>query len=261
MVRPRVYPDELRQRAVRLVREWQEARGVTDGGYTAISKQLGIRSETLRQWVLLDEPEAHLHLSAQRDVVQVAAELSASGAGAIVATYSLAFLNDRAGRSTVITVTRRDGETELSAPSGLSDLVRRAEALGVPPSAFASACRGVIAVKGINDLSMLRQYGGGRRSGRRACRRGRPPRQQRCPQLGRNRVSPCPPCADCGAPRPRPTVQAHRGIERQPQRVGRRGTGLGWPSMRPYRGSPRGRGASLRRLGHRVRRTGHRNPL
>ena len=49
MARPRVYPDELRQRAVRLVREWQEARGVTEGGYTPISKQLGIRRETLRQ--------------------------------------------------------------------------------------------------------------------------------------------------------------------------------------------------------------------
>ena len=51
MARPRVYPDELRQRAVRLVREWQESRGVTEGGYTPISKQLGIRRETLRQWV------------------------------------------------------------------------------------------------------------------------------------------------------------------------------------------------------------------
>jgi transposase-like protein len=49
MARPRVYPDELRPRAVRLVREWQEARGVTDGRYMAISKQLGIRRETLRQ--------------------------------------------------------------------------------------------------------------------------------------------------------------------------------------------------------------------
>ncbi len=57
MARPRVYPDELRQRAVRLVREWQEARGVTEGGYTPISKQLGIRRETLRQWVRDAEAE------------------------------------------------------------------------------------------------------------------------------------------------------------------------------------------------------------
>jgi hypothetical protein len=34
-----VYPDELRERAVRLVREWREARGVTEGGLTAVSEQ------------------------------------------------------------------------------------------------------------------------------------------------------------------------------------------------------------------------------
>ena len=44
MARPRVYPDDSGN-CVRLVREWQEAPGVTDGGYTAISKQLGIRRE------------------------------------------------------------------------------------------------------------------------------------------------------------------------------------------------------------------------
>ena len=52
MGRPRVYPDELRTRAVRLVMEWREARGVTDGGYTAVCTQLGLRRETLRRWVI-----------------------------------------------------------------------------------------------------------------------------------------------------------------------------------------------------------------
>jgi transposase len=37
------------ERAVRLVRE---GRGVTDGGVTAISAQLGINRETLRRWVI-----------------------------------------------------------------------------------------------------------------------------------------------------------------------------------------------------------------
>ena len=37
MGRPRMYPDEFRERAVRLVREWREERGVADGGVTAIS--------------------------------------------------------------------------------------------------------------------------------------------------------------------------------------------------------------------------------
>ena len=52
MVRPRVYNDELRDRSVRLLQEWRKARGVTEGGYTAISKQLGLQRETLRRWVL-----------------------------------------------------------------------------------------------------------------------------------------------------------------------------------------------------------------
>jgi transposase len=52
MVRPKVYPDELRARAVRLLGEWREARGVTEGGYTVIAKQLGLQRETLRRWVL-----------------------------------------------------------------------------------------------------------------------------------------------------------------------------------------------------------------
>jgi transposase len=57
MARPRVYPDELRQRAVRLVKEWREARGVSDGGYTAICTQLGLHRETLRRWVIETEVE------------------------------------------------------------------------------------------------------------------------------------------------------------------------------------------------------------
>jgi transposase len=58
MARPRVYPDELRERAVRLVMEWREARGVTDGGYRAICTQLGLHRETLRRWVIEAETEA-----------------------------------------------------------------------------------------------------------------------------------------------------------------------------------------------------------
>ena len=58
MGRPRVYPDEFRERAVRLVREWREARGVTEGGLTAIAEQLGLRRETLRRWVMEQESDA-----------------------------------------------------------------------------------------------------------------------------------------------------------------------------------------------------------
>ena len=40
---------------MRLVREWREARGVSEGGLTAISEQLGLRRETLRRWVMEQE--------------------------------------------------------------------------------------------------------------------------------------------------------------------------------------------------------------
>jgi transposase len=52
-----VYPDELRERAVRLVWEWRRSRGVNDGGYTAICTQLGLHRETLRRWVIEAEEE------------------------------------------------------------------------------------------------------------------------------------------------------------------------------------------------------------
>jgi hypothetical protein len=45
MGRPRVDSDEFRERAVRLLREYCEGRGVPEGGYTALSEQLGLRRE------------------------------------------------------------------------------------------------------------------------------------------------------------------------------------------------------------------------
>lgn len=55
MARPRLYPDEFRERAIRLVWEWREARGLKDGGLGEFSRQLGLHRETLRRWVLESE--------------------------------------------------------------------------------------------------------------------------------------------------------------------------------------------------------------
>jgi transposase len=52
MGRPRSYPDEFRERAVRLVREWRAERGLSDGGITVVAAQLGLDREALRRWVL-----------------------------------------------------------------------------------------------------------------------------------------------------------------------------------------------------------------
>ena len=58
MGRPRSYPDEFRERAVRLVQEWQRERGLGDGGVTAVARQLGLHRETLRRWVVEQEVDA-----------------------------------------------------------------------------------------------------------------------------------------------------------------------------------------------------------
>jgi len=57
MARPRSYPDEFRERAVRLVREWRAERGLSDGGLTVVAAQLGLHRETLRRWVLEQEAD------------------------------------------------------------------------------------------------------------------------------------------------------------------------------------------------------------
>jgi transposase len=55
MGRPKLYPDEFRHRAVRLVYEWRKERDVAVGGLQAVADQLGVNRETLRRWVIEDE--------------------------------------------------------------------------------------------------------------------------------------------------------------------------------------------------------------
>ena len=49
--RPQKYPDELRERAVRMVLEVQRETGEKHGAVTRIAKQLGVGAESLRNWV------------------------------------------------------------------------------------------------------------------------------------------------------------------------------------------------------------------
>lgn len=51
MAAPRKYPDEVRDRAVRLVREARQESGRQRGAITRIATRLDINPETLRNWV------------------------------------------------------------------------------------------------------------------------------------------------------------------------------------------------------------------
>jgi len=49
--RPQKYPDELRERAVRMVVEIRRETGESHGVVTRVAKELGVGAESLRGWV------------------------------------------------------------------------------------------------------------------------------------------------------------------------------------------------------------------
>ena len=49
--RPQKYPDELRERAVRMVQEVRRESGESHGVISRVAKELGVGVESLRQWV------------------------------------------------------------------------------------------------------------------------------------------------------------------------------------------------------------------
>jgi transposase len=58
MAAPRKYPDELRDRAVRLVLDVKDDAGSVSAACTRVGEQLGINPDTLRGWVKQVEIDA-----------------------------------------------------------------------------------------------------------------------------------------------------------------------------------------------------------
>jgi hypothetical protein len=109
---------------------------------------------------LLDEPEAHLHLTAQQDIVNAAFMLAEASCGVIAATHSLSFLDTRPASAQIVTLDATDHKIRSSSWTGLQDLAKHAEALGITPSSIAVACRGVLIVEGPHDREIIQRYGG-----------------------------------------------------------------------------------------------------
>ncbi|WP_214323538.1 transposase [Nonomuraea sediminis] len=58
MPAPRKYPDEFRERAVRMVFEVREQTGQSPGTIARVAQQLGVHREALRSWVRQAEIDA-----------------------------------------------------------------------------------------------------------------------------------------------------------------------------------------------------------
>ena len=75
MVAPRKYPEELRERAIRLALDARKDPASRPGACSRIGEQLGINSETLRGWVAQAEVDAGSRLGTTTSDGQRMAEL------------------------------------------------------------------------------------------------------------------------------------------------------------------------------------------
>ena len=75
MPAPRKYPDEIRERAVRMVFELREETGMKTGSIARVAERLGVNKETLRNWVRQAEVDGGIRPGTRTDDRQRIAEL------------------------------------------------------------------------------------------------------------------------------------------------------------------------------------------
>ena len=75
MSAPRKYPEELRERAVRMVFETREQTGQRKGALARVGEPLGVNPETLRNWVSQAEVDGGQRPGTSTDDRQRIAEL------------------------------------------------------------------------------------------------------------------------------------------------------------------------------------------
>jgi transposase len=77
--RPQKYPEEMRERAVRMVLEIRERTGERHGAVTRVAKELGVGTESLRQWVNQAEVDSGRRPGTSTVDAQRIAELESAG--------------------------------------------------------------------------------------------------------------------------------------------------------------------------------------
>ncbi|MEV8517625.1 transposase [Dactylosporangium sp. NPDC051484] len=75
MAAPRKYPDELRERAVRLVFEMRRSTGQKQGAIARVADQLGVHREALQGWVRQAEVDSETRPGTSSEDGQRIAEL------------------------------------------------------------------------------------------------------------------------------------------------------------------------------------------
>ena len=73
--RPQKYPEELRERAVRMVFEVREQTGEKHGVITRVGRELGVGAESLRSWVSQAEIDSGRRVGTSSADAQRIAEL------------------------------------------------------------------------------------------------------------------------------------------------------------------------------------------
>lgn len=116
--------------------------------------------------ILLDEPEAHLHPAAVRDVVEWISVTSNLGACVVVATHHEEFLNNLQPDAALIHVNKPDRPTESHLRQldmrTVQDLKQLAEDVGISASAAFGLFSAVLYVEGPLDVAVLDEFAGRR---------------------------------------------------------------------------------------------------
>ncbi len=111
---------------------------------------------------IFDEPELHLHPSAQVDAARFVADLVKSGGHVILATHSPAFLNEPILGARTIVVHRTDGLTRTTEIEGgrLDRIERLADSMGLTRADIIQLTRGVLLVEGHHDRCVIEGFFG-----------------------------------------------------------------------------------------------------